>query len=174
MANPSASKITAFSPQGLSDEARRAVNAAFDAMSEWRNEVSASSDRYTGKVMDKMSEAARIMGWPDALISATKTHLQQTSRMQTQMIDQFMDAWQQQLKSPGSPVQLPTFPGLQLPGMPNMQMPGMPGMGQLGSMPMAPLQMWLQFADMWQKSFSQAMSTWMDIQKGNSPFDPRR
>ena len=41
---------------GLSDEARKAVNAAFDAMSTWRIE--------TAKNSEKMAAAARTLGWP--------------------------------------------------------------------------------------------------------------
>jgi hypothetical protein len=43
---------------GLSDEARQAVNAAFDAMSDWRTEAAESNERYLTKVIDKMAAAA--------------------------------------------------------------------------------------------------------------------
>jgi hypothetical protein len=157
---------------GLSDEAKKAINATFDALSEWRDQVAGSTDRYTAKVFDNMAAAGRAMGWPEHLIEATRTQMQQASKMQLQMIEQLMNAWQHQINNPTAGLQLPTsFPGMgQIPGM--GQFPGLgqvPGMGaampdfsSLG--PMAPLQMWMQAAEMWQKSWAQAMSSWMQTQ----------
>ena len=160
---------------GLSEEAKKAVNNTFDALAEWRDQVSTSNERYTSKVFDNMASAGRAMGWPDQLIEATRLQMQQASKMQLAMIDQLMDAWQRQLNNPTAGLQMPTsIPGM--PQMPNMaqMMPGMGGNGMpdLSSMgAMAPLQMWMQAAEMWQKTWSQAMSTWMqagsDMTGGN-------
>lgn len=152
------SPMNQFNIPGLSDETRRTVNAAFDAMSQWRDEVSASNERYTASVFDKMGQAARALGWPDNLVNASRDQFQQVSKMQVHMIDQIMDAWQQQLKSPGAMPSMPSMGGM--PGMP--QMPGMPGFGE---MPLAPVQFWMQAAEMWQKSWQSAMSQWIDMQK---------
>ena len=54
-----------FSPSlapELSGDARKAVNAAFDAMSTWRTETVDSFEI----VVDKMAVAARALGWPAA------------------------------------------------------------------------------------------------------------
>lgn len=154
---PKTSPLT--NPMGLSEEAKRSVNATFEALTEWRDSVAGSTDRYTAKVFDNMAAAGRSMGWPDQIIEATRGQMQQASRLQLQMIDQLMDAWQRQLNNPTAGLQLPTsFPGAgQIPGM-----GGMPDLSSFGAM--APLQMWMQAAEMWQKSWSQAMSSWMQAQ----------
>jgi hypothetical protein len=51
-------KFDLMTASGLSDEARQAVNAAFDAMSDWRTEAAESNERYLTKVIDKMAAAA--------------------------------------------------------------------------------------------------------------------
>ena len=62
--------------------AREAVNAFFDALSAWRDEVAASTARYRETVFDKMVAAATAMGWPK-LVEASRMHLGQASKMQT-------------------------------------------------------------------------------------------
>ena len=82
-----------FSPKltpELSDEARKAVNAAFDAMSTWRTET---VDNF-GVVIDKMAAAARALGWPQQIIDATHAQMQDVIKMQIQTTDQLMDAWE--------------------------------------------------------------------------------
>jgi hypothetical protein len=49
---------------GLSDEARKAVNAAFDAMSTWRIETAKNSEKNSEQVIEKLAAAARALGWP--------------------------------------------------------------------------------------------------------------
>ena len=49
---------------GLSEEARKAVNAAFDAMSTWRIETAKNSEKNSEQVIEKMAAAARALGWP--------------------------------------------------------------------------------------------------------------
>jgi hypothetical protein len=84
----------------LSNEARQALTAAFDAMSDWREETSAANERCLPKLLDQMTAVQRAMGWPDHWNAGAREHLLKASKMQTQMIDQIMDAWEQQLKSP--------------------------------------------------------------------------
>src|SRR5262249_28653959 len=50
---------------GLSDEARKAVNAAFDAMSTWRIETAKNSEKNSEQVIEKLAAAARTLGWPE-------------------------------------------------------------------------------------------------------------
>ena len=145
---------------GLNEEARKAVNGVFDAMSEWRDEVTSTTESCTDKVLDRMGEAAKSMGWPRELVDATRSQFQQATRMQSAFIDQMMDAWQQQLKSPGTPMRV-------LSG----GIGGMPGFDAAPAgmnMAMAPLQMWMQAAEMWQKSWQSAFSRWIDLQQGDS------
>lgn len=58
----------------LPREARAAVEAVFDALSEWREEVSASNERHSETVVEKMSAAARALGWPKELVEASQKH----------------------------------------------------------------------------------------------------
>jgi hypothetical protein len=78
-----------------------------------------------------------------------------------------MDVWEQQVKSPGAAITLPSamFEKFQaLPGIPvGAQLPGMP---DLSSMAMNPVQFWMQTAEMWQKSWAAAMSSWTEAQGG--------
>lgn len=137
---------------GLLDaDTKKAMNAAFDSMSEWRDDMAAVAERHSAKVFDKMGAAAKAAGWPDALVETTRSNMQQMSKMQMEMMDQAMDAWTEQMKSPGKF----TFGNAFANGLPGMtgqtggnggmmnpfaqfaqafsQMPGfgqMPGMGQ--------------------------------------------
>lgn len=155
---------------GLSDEARKAMNNAFDALSDWRNEIASTAEKNSSIVFDRMGAAAKAMGWPSDFVDMTRQQMQSTSKMQLQMMDQIMDVWEQQMKSPGSPVSLSkssglgAFPGA-FSGMGGAQsFPGFtafPGF-DMSSMPTNPMQFWMQAAEMWQKSWQQAMSAWLD------------
>ncbi len=157
---------------GLNDESRKAMNNAFDALSDWRNDLSTITDKNSSAVFDKMSAAAKAMGWPGEFVDMTRQQMQSASKMQLQMMDQLMDVWEQQMKSPGSPVQMPKMGGMG--GFPGMfpgafagmggaaqSFPGFPGF-DMSSMPSNPMQFWMQAAEMWQKSWQQGMAAWMD------------
>src|SRR4029077_15517674 len=83
-----------FNPK-LSDEAREAVNAAFDAIAECHNEVAASRE----KVVTKIAQAARVLGWPDQVVSGMINQMQSVTKMQIQMMDHTMEVWREQIKS---------------------------------------------------------------------------
>src|SRR5262245_65879231 len=85
---------------GLSDETRKAVNAAFDAMSTWRIETANSNEKNSEQVIEKMAAAARALGWPEQIVNATRAQLQSISKMQIQMLDGMVDIWEEQIKSP--------------------------------------------------------------------------
>jgi hypothetical protein len=87
----------------LSDEARKAVNAAFDAMSAWRTETVSNSEKNSETVIEKMAAAARALGWPEQIVDASRAQMQSITKMQIQTVDHMMDAWEEQIKSPGSP-----------------------------------------------------------------------
>src|ERR1700730_16411471 len=83
-----------FNPK-LSDEAREAISAAFDAIAECHNEVAASSE----KVVTKIAQAARVLGWPDRVVSGMINQMQSVTKMQIQMMDHTMEVWREQIKS---------------------------------------------------------------------------
>jgi hypothetical protein len=154
---------------GLSDEARKAVNAAFDAMSTWRTETVHDSEKSFERVIDKMAAAARALGWPDEIVDATRTQIESIGRMQIQAIDAMMDAWEEQIKSPSSSAailsKLKSLPGL-----------GAGGLGPAGGWPGAaasqmaafnPLGAYMQIAEQWQKAWTEAMAFWAKAGKAN-------
>jgi len=49
-------------PGRLSDEARKAVNAAFDAMSTWRTETAKNSEKNGEQVIEKLGQAPNKRG----------------------------------------------------------------------------------------------------------------
>lgn len=170
---------------GINEDAKKAFSKAFDAMTNWRNEVASIADRNSSQVFDKMGDAAKAVGWPSEFVEITKTQMHNASKMQLHAMDQVMAAWEQQVKNPGAAFQMPNammdpmkafqnmgnmFPGMNGSGNPFAmpQFPGMPNFGAMGDMskmPMAaPLQFWMQAAEMWQKSWQQALSSWTEAQ----------
>jgi cob(I)alamin adenosyltransferase len=85
---------------GLSNEARDAVNAAFDAMSTWCTETVNTSEKNLEQVIEKMAAAARALGWPEQIVDATRSEMRRVTKTQIQMMDQLVDAWEEQIKSP--------------------------------------------------------------------------
>ena len=147
MASSRDSRVT----QSLPREAREAIEAVFDALSAWRDEVGASTERYSETVLDKMAAAARALGWPTELVEASHKHLAQASKMQMHVIDQLMDAWQKQLTSPTADqfmAQLRTLPGA--------------GLGA------TPIDFWMQAAEMWQRNWESALTMWANPTSGSS------
>jgi hypothetical protein len=55
--------LNSMSVAGLSDEARQAVNKAFDAMSALRIDIANSNEKNSEQVIEKMAAAARALGW---------------------------------------------------------------------------------------------------------------
>jgi hypothetical protein len=66
----------------LSDEARKAVNETFDAISNWRIETLSNSEKNSGQVIEKMAAAARALGWPEQAVDTTREQLQNITKMQ--------------------------------------------------------------------------------------------
>jgi hypothetical protein len=56
---------------GVSDEARKAMKAAIDAMSSWRNEVN-SNQKNLERVIDKITAAAEALGWPEEIAETAR------------------------------------------------------------------------------------------------------
>ena len=158
-----------MSVPGLSNKAREAVNAAFDAMSTWRDEVADSNEKNSKQVIEKMAAAAAALGWPEQIIDAARAQMQSITEMQIRTMDHMMDAWEEQLKLPNP---MTASPSAML-----SKLKGLPGFGPAGSWPGAdafqmaatnPLQLWMQFAEQWQKSWADAMTFWT---KAGKPYD---
>ncbi|MCH9808296.1 MAG: hypothetical protein K0U74_11240 [Alphaproteobacteria bacterium] len=158
-------------PTEMTEEARKAASEAFQALSQWRDEMARANENYSNVVFEQMAQASKAMGWPDSMIDAARKQVQESSRMQLQMMDQLMDTWSKQLNAPNMSMASPTdfmeqMKKFQEAGMGGMSsMPGMsnmPGAGGMPGMAMAPFQMWMQAAEMWQKNMASAMSMWSD------------
>jgi len=141
----------------LSDDARKAVNAAFEAMSTWRKEIINNSEKNSEQVIEKMAEAARELGWPDQIVDATRMQMEAITKMQIQTMDRMMDTWEEQIKSPNSSSTMLS------------KLTSLPNLGPVGSWPNAdnpqmaalnPFQFYMQVAQQWQKTWADAMASW--------------
>jgi hypothetical protein len=57
------------------------------------------------QVIQKMAAAARALGWPEQIVDATRSEMQRVTKTQIQIMDQLVDAWEEQIKSP-NPVRM--------------------------------------------------------------------
>ncbi len=164
--------LSSMSAPGLTDEARKAVNAAFDAMSAWRTETANNSEKNSEKVIDKMAAAARALGWPEQIVEATRTHMQNVTKMQIEMLDQLMDAWEEQIKSPTGIASFPSEMMSRLqPASGFRPAGGWPNAEAFQNMAMNPVQFWMQMGEQWQKTWADAMTSWT---RGAKPGEVRR
>ena len=147
-------KFDPMSIPGLSNEARDAVNAAFEAMSTWRTETVNNSEKNLEQVIEKMAAAARALGWPEQIVDATLAQLQTVTKTQIQMMDQMMDAWEEQIKSPTPSAMLSKLKFLSGPG----PVGSWPHLGDMSTM--NPMQFSMQFVEQWQNVWSDAMAFW--------------
>ena len=157
------STLRTFDPTapGLSDEARKALKAAFDAMSTWRAEIAKGSEKNLERVIDKMAEAAQALGWPEEIADTARAQMQSITRMQLHTMDHMMNAWEEQMNSPSPPSailsklkSLPSFPAGTWPG---------PATSQMAN----PFELYVQIAQQWQKTWADAMASWMKAGKPN-------
>ena len=155
----------------LSDEARRAVNDAFDAMSAWRIETAKNNEKNSEQVIEKLAAAARALGWPEQIVDATRAQMQSVTKMQIQTMDQMMDAWEEQIKSPNPMTGSPMLSKLK----------PLPGVGPAGAWPSAnalaatnPMQFWMQWVEQWQKACADAMALWAEAGQSNDWMGSRR
>jgi hypothetical protein len=135
------------------------VNAAFDAMSTWRIATANNSEKNCKQVIDKMAAAARALGWPEQFVDATRTQLQTVTKMQLQMMDHMMDAWEEQIKSP-NPMTAPSAMLSELKPLPGVSPVGMPNTDAFSPAAMNPMQLWIQLAGPWQKGWADAIAIW--------------
>jgi hypothetical protein len=157
-----------------SNEARQAVAGALQALSKWQNELAAANERCLAKVLDQTSAAARVVGLPDHVINATRDQLLGASQMQTQVIEQVAAAWKKQLEFPTSSMAVPRSLFDPTQRLPTANYPGsMPEMFGMGGQPFAPMLLWVQTAEMWQRSWMSAMSLWADALAFRNPQEER-
>jgi ribonuclease D len=148
---------------GLSRRARETVNAAFEAMSDWRSELADNNEKNIKRVIEKMAAAAAELGWPEQVVDAARTQLQNLTEMQMKTMDQMMAAWEAQLKLPD-----PAAPSAALNKMKAAS--GSPGSWPADAFQMGmttPLQFWMSFAGQWQKSWADMMTTWTKAGKSS-------
>jgi hypothetical protein len=148
--------------QGLSDDARKAVNAVFDAMSTWRTETATNSEKNLERVIDKIAAAARTLGWPEEIADTTRTQIQAITKMQTQMVDHMMDAWEEQIKAPNPSSAILS----KLKSLPTLS-PAGSWPGAASSQMANPMGAYMQFAQQWQKAWADAMAFWVKAGKPN-------
>jgi hypothetical protein len=139
---------------GLPDEARKAVKVALDAMSTWRTQI-VNNEKNIEAMIDKIAAGAKALGWPDEIVDATHAQLQTMNEMQLQMMDQMMDTWEEQIKSPNpSSAMLSKLKSLS-PFSPTTGWPGG------GTPQMNPFGLYMQVAQQWQKAWTDTMAPWM-------------
>ena len=134
----------------LGGEARKAFAAVADALAEWREEFGESAERHSAAVAEKMAVAARAVGWPEEVIETSRTHLMQMSKIQLRMLDQLVDAWQHQLKSPMAAEFLSTLRAA------GARLEGPPGFAGLTN----PVELWMEAALAWQRNVASAVALW--------------
>jgi hypothetical protein len=148
----------------LDEKAMDAFDEAFEAMAQWRDDINELTEKHGDAAFQKLTVAARAVGWPDSVIESTKMQLTQASKMQSDMIDHMMTAWQEHLKAPASPAKLMGT----ISSNPLRQAGANP---DLTNFALAPTQFWMQATAMWQKSWTDAMQAWMGNNKQNDDND---
>ena len=142
----------------LESDARQAATLAIDALSKWRNELTITNERWLAKVFDQMSAVARALGWPDSVLNGMREHLLSASKMQAQVIDQFIDTWSEHLKSTTGLKAVP-------PSLYRTRGASPLGFSEplaMGGMSFAPMDFWMQAAETWQRNWMSAISLWAD------------
>ena len=138
----------------LTEEAQDAVNAAFKAMSTWRNEIANTSEKNGKRVIEKMAAAAAALGWPEQIVDAARTQLQSIAELQIKTMDHMMDAWEEQLRLPNPMTSAPSAMLSKLKSLPSFAPTGTwPNPETVQRAAMNPMQFWMQVAEQWQKSW---------------------
>jgi hypothetical protein len=98
------------------------------------------------KVVTKIAQAARVLGWPDQVVSGMINQMESITQMQIQIMDHTMEVWREQIKSwpswssPGNWLDAETFK----------------------AMSVNTAQFWTRMGEHWQKNWAQMMmSQWV-------------
>ncbi|HEX8829120.1 MAG TPA: hypothetical protein VF778_13520 [Xanthobacteraceae bacterium] len=114
------------------------------------------------EVVDKMAAAARAMGWPDQIVAATRSQMQSITKMQVEMMDHLMDAWEEEIESPRQASAMLS----KLKSLPALGSVGLwPGAAQMAAF--NPFGLYMQVAEQWQKAWTDAMTFWTKPGKPN-------
>jgi len=145
---------------GLSNKAREAVNAVFEAMTVWQSETAKVGEKNSKQVLDKMAMAAAALGWPEQIVDAARAQIHGIGQIQAQTMEHISAAWEEQLKNPtaASPEAMLS----KLKSMPGFEpASNWPTAEALRTAATAPLALWMEFGKQWQKF-------WLDsINKSN-------
>jgi hypothetical protein len=147
----------------LSNEARDAVKAAFDALSTWRIEVTNNNEKNCKRVIEKMAAAAAALGWPEQIVETSRAQMRSLTEMQIKAIDRIMDSWDEQLKSPIAASPSATLSSTKLSS--SSRAASLSPNGDITQMAMAPFQFWMSLAEQWQKPWAEAMGSWAKVGK---------
>jgi ribonuclease D len=133
---------------GLTSEARNGVNAALKAVSTWRNEIVATNQKNTRRVIEEMAVAASALGWPEQVVTAARIQLQSAADIQVRTMDQVMDVSEEQVKLPNPMTASPWA----------MLSKSLSGLGT--SAATNPLELWMQLAKQWRRAWTDTMGLW--------------
>jgi hypothetical protein len=141
-------------------DAREAVTSAFEALEKWREEIFTVNERHLTKTLDLVANSQRSLGWPDHFATATREYLLKASKIQTQMINQVMEAWENQLKASASPPTLAEAFRFQTPSPSGSALKdSLSDMVRLQELALVtPFRLWMQAAGMWQRNWAEAMT----------------
>ena len=121
---------------GSRDRSRVAFERALDGIAEWRRDVADLTERHGERVFDELVDAARDAGWPESAIETTRSQVLKLSRMQSDIVERAITAWEQQLERPQAVA------------------PATDATAQLALMPM---HLWMQSMDMW-RTWSESLT----------------
>lgn len=158
---PEKSQVLAFDPTsipGLSNKARDAVTALFQAIAAWQEEVASLDERHTRHVLDRMATAAAALGWPKQIVDAARTQMQSITDVQRKAMEQIRGAWEEQLKLPNPAVAAPDAMLSKLKSMPGFGgASGWPNADAFQSAATAPLAFWMDCGKQWQKFWTDSL-----------------
>ena len=171
-AEVSARNFNPMSVTGLSDEARKAVNAAFDAMSTWRIETAKNSEKNSEQVIEKMAAAARALGWPEQIVDATRAQLQSiTNADPNDGSNNGRLGGADKITEPDD--RLPIDDAVEAKVLAQLR-PGRQLAKRFQTAKVNHFQFWVETAEQWQKAWADAMAFWIKAGKSHDGVGPRR
>jgi hypothetical protein len=132
---------------------KKTLNAAFNALDEWRAELAELTERRSREVFGQLADAAQIVGWPSDMVETSKEQLLEASKAQTEMMRHMVESWRSNVKSSSArsiePMTSTIGHALAAPPV------------QLVKIATVMPQFWMQAMGTWQKNWSDAMGVWM-------------
>jgi len=164
---PQARNFDPASIPGLSNEAREAVSAVFEALTAWQREATKLGEKNSKQVFDKMATAAAALGWPEQIVDVARTQMQSAGEMQMKAVEHIREVWEEQLKLPHPVINSPDaflakfqpVPGYAASG-------GLPNAEALRAAAAAPLALWMEFGKQWQKLWLESLDRMNKTDRG--------